>query len=245
MSSHLDTIVELQRCLDDLETAERQIAGVPEWMETLHEEHSERLAEIESFEQAAEEASAARRKAEHASAEAEARLKKFQEQVSAVRTQREYAAVLQEIDTVKTEIKELEDRALEELERYDEAQEKLAEKREAFAELDSKYSQALAKWEEEKPAVEQQAETLRSRIAELKAQLPKNLLALFHRIRERHGGDAIAPVRSASGSSGDQLWHCTACNYRVRLQVVSQIRRGVLVQCDGCKRILSVDEPSG
>ena len=235
-------LVRLQKALDELRRAERQLAGVPDWMEELHGQHAARLQEIAAVEEAAEEATRNRRRAESAIQDAGEKLKHFQQQISLVRTQREYSALLTEIDTVKASIKSLEEQALAGMEGYDEAQARLAGERAAFTDLDGRYREALAKWEAERPAVEQQAETLRAEVRQLRDELPKNVLALFERVHERRQGDAVASLRK-SGTGGGQIWHCSACNYRVRLQVVADIRgRGSLVQCEGCRRFLHVDE---
>lgn len=239
---HLRILRRLQQALDDLARAERQLAGVPDWMEELHAQHAARLAEIAAVETAADEAARNRRKAEAAIQDAAEKLKHFQQQVSLVRTQREYSALLTEIDTVKSSIKALEEQALAGMEGYEEAQRRLGEERTAFADLDGRYNEALQRWRDERPAVEQQAESLRAEVKQLRAELPKGVLVMFDRVYERRRGDAVAPLRK-SGSGGGQIWHCAACNYRVRLQVVSDIRgRGSLVQCDGCRRFLYVDE---
>lgn len=242
MTHPLRSIVRLQRALDELRRAERQLAGVPEWMEDLHGQHAARLAEIAAVQEGAEEAARDRRRAEAAIQDATEKLRHFQQQISLVRTQREYSALLTEIDTVKASIKALEEQALSGIEGYEEAQRRLEEERSAFAELDNRYREALAQWEAERPAVEQQAESLRAEVKQLRADVPRNVLALFDRVHERRGGDAVAPLRR-SATGGGQIWHCAACNYRVRLQVVTDIRsRGSLVQCEGCRRFLFVEE---
>jgi uncharacterized protein len=238
MSQQLQTVVRLQRTLDDLRHAETLLEGVPDWMQELHAEHSARWADIEALKEAAEEASRVRRKAETESADAEARLERFQQQISLVRSQREYSALLHEIDLVKGQIRELEDRALAALEEFDRAQKALEEQRGGFQELDDRYREAMQRWEQEKPAVAQQAETLRSEVRSLRQQLPPVVVTLFDRILSRRLGEAVAPLRRTGGS----MWACAACNYWIRLQVVTDIRRGALVQCEGCKRILYVDE---
>ena len=40
MSHDLESIIELQTARDELRSAERQLEGVPDWMEELHAEHS-------------------------------------------------------------------------------------------------------------------------------------------------------------------------------------------------------------
>ena len=241
-TTHLGTVVRLQSALDALRRAEKQLSGVPEWMEELHGQHSARLAEIAAVGEAAESAAHDRRRAEAAIQDASEKLKHYQQQISLVRTQREYSALLQEIDTVKGSIKGLEEQALAGMEGYEQAQKKLTEERAAFADLDARYQQALAQWQSERPGVEQQAETLRAEVNQLRAELPRPVLTNFERVYERRNGDAVAPLKKSTAPGGP-IYHCGGCNYRVRLQVVGEIRtKGALVQCDSCKRILYLEE---
>jgi uncharacterized protein len=244
-TSHLRTVVRLQAALDALRRAERQLSGVPEWMEELHGQHSARLQEIAAVGEAAEAATHDRRRAEAAIQDATEKLKHYQQQISMVRTQREYSALLTEIDTVKGSIKGLEEQALAGMEGYEQAQQKLTAERAAFADLDTRYQEALQRWQSERPAVEQQAETLRAEVAQLRAELPRGLLTNFERVYERRNGDAVAPLRKGAGA-GAAIYHCGGCNYRVRLQVVGEIKnRGSLVQCDGCRRFLYLPDEAG
>jgi predicted nucleic acid-binding Zn-ribbon protein len=248
MNPHLETIVELQSNLTHLKEAEQRLHGIPDWMRELHDEHAARKGEIDSLQQAAEEAARERRTAEAATQDAQEKLKKYQQQINRVSTQREYGALLQEIDTVKSQISTSEEQALSALDRHDKTEKELADKREAFRELDGRYAAELSRWETEKPAIAQRAAELRAHIAELRGRLPRNVASLFDRIQERHPTSALAAVRPIERPGGKQReWHCSACNYRVRPQVVVEIRNtGNLVQCDSCKRILYIEpEPQG
>jgi predicted nucleic acid-binding Zn-ribbon protein len=244
MTPQLTTIVELQRALDQLQDAERRINEVPEWMRELHEQHGLRSAEILASETAAEEAGRERVAADEAIQEAQEKLKRYQQQINRVTNQREYGALLHEIDTVKREITSLEEQGLAAIERIETANQALAELRESFREIDQQYAAEAAKWEREKPGVAREAAEIRKRIVDLRGQLPKGVLALFERIRERYAGAGITEVLKFERIGSSQFeWHCSACNFRVRPQIVVEIRtQGTLVQCDSCKRILVVAE---
>jgi uncharacterized protein len=247
MTQHLETIVELEQALDELEEADQRLHGIPDWMRELHDEHAGRRAEIEALEQSAEAAARERRTAEGAIQDAQERLKKFQQQINRVSTQREYGALLQEIDTAKAAIAGAEERALSLMERIEQMQRDLASQRESFRGLDERYAAEQARWEGEKPAIARQADELRGRIAALKERLPRGTLSQFERIRDRHPDGALAPVRlleRPGKGQGQREWHCGACSYRVRPQAVVEIRNsGSLVQCESCKRILYFAEP--
>jgi predicted nucleic acid-binding Zn-ribbon protein len=242
MTGPLESIIALQEALDELKSAESQLAGIPEWMEELHAEHSVAKAEIDELEAVVEQARSERREAERVVADSQEKLKHFQEQVSKVRNQREYGALLQEIDQVKDLIRRSEEEGLAALERQEEAQQPLAERREAFGDLGGRYEEALEKWESEKPAVAQRAEELRGSIAALREGVQPAMLMRFDRIRERYDGQAMAEIKGLERGRMPKIWHCAACNYRVRPHVVMQvISEGSIVLCDGCKRILYVE----
>ena len=243
MTGPLDRITALQKALDELHSAEAQLAGIPDWMEELHAEHSVSKGEIDELEEVVEEARRERQQAETVVADSQEKLKHFQEQVSMVRNQREYGALLQEIDQVKDLIRRSEEEGLAALERQEEAQQPLVDKREAFSGLDGRYTEALEQWETEKPAVAERAEQLKVVIEQLREEVPSNMLLRFDRIRERYGGRAMAEVKGLERGRMPKIWHCAACNYRVRPHVVMQIlNEGSIVLCDSCKRILHFAE---
>jgi predicted nucleic acid-binding Zn-ribbon protein len=244
MNPNLETVVELQQAIIQLREAEQRLHGIPDWMRELHEEHAVRKAEVDEIEQTVEDAARERRTAEAEVADAQEKLKKYQQQINKVSTQREYGALLQEIDTVKSQISGFEEQAFSSLERHDQKQKELAEKRDGFRDLADRYAAEQARWDSEKPAIAQQATKLRERIAILRGKLSRGVLAQFERILERNPAGALAPVWLIEGPrKGPREWHCGACNYRVRPQVVVEIRNGEnLVQCDSCKRILYVEE---
>ncbi|HEV8577969.1 MAG TPA: C4-type zinc ribbon domain-containing protein [Thermoanaerobaculia bacterium] len=244
MNQNLQNILELQAALTRLREAEARLSGIPDWMRELHQEHETRKAEIAALEETAEEATRQRRAAEAAVQDAQEKLKKYQQQINRVSTQREYGALLQEIDTVKGQISSQEDQAFSSLEHHEQAQKELAALRESFRDVEERYAVELARWESEKPEISRQADDLRGRIADLKQRLPRSLVSQFERILDRYPSGAIAPVRPIERPGrGQREWHCAACNYRVRPQAVVEIRNGgSLVQCDACKRILYLEE---
>jgi uncharacterized protein len=246
MNPNLDTVVELQQAILRLRDAERRLHGIPDWMRELHDEHAARQAEIDELQETVAETARARRTAESAVSDAQEKLRKYQQQINRVSTQREYGALLHEIDSAKLEIAGHEEQAFSSLELHDQKQEELEQKRSGFRELAARYDAELARWESEKPAIAQQAAALREQIEELRRRLPRPVLAQFERILERNPSGALAPVRLIERPGrGPREWHCGVCNYRVRPQVVVEIRNGEgLVQCDSCKRILHLaDEP--
>lgn len=250
MSGTLATVVRLHQATSLLRAAEARLADVPEWMRELHAEHEERREEIDALEAEAQEAGRVKRTADTEATDGEALLKRYQEQIGSVRTQREYSALLQEIDTAKEQIRQAAESSSAAAEQETEATQRLEEAREGFTELAARYEEALAKWEEEKPAAKKESERLRAEIETLRESLPQQALSVYDRVEERYGNSPLATVRSVERPRGPAIYSCSACNYRVRPQAVVTLQRlaaeesqsGELVLCDGCRRILYFDE---
>ncbi len=244
MPGPLESIVALHLTNVQLNNAKQRLHGIPDWMRELHEEHSGHREKIAEIEDTIEAAGRERRAAEGEVEEAREKQRRYQQQINEVSTQREYGALLQEIDTVKEQINQGEERALACMEQVETLTRELESEREAFQEVDERYSVEQEKWEAEKPGVAQEVAELERKVEGLRERLPRRIVALFDRLDERLGGAPLAMVRSAERpGKGPAEWHCGACNYRVRPQVVVQIRNeGTLVQCDSCKRILYMEE---
>lgn len=246
MPEQLSTIVELQQALDELKAAEELLGGIPDWMQELHEEHSQQKAVIDGLAAEVEEASQANRLAETEISDLREKAKHFQEQIALVRNQREYGALLQEIDGAKEQISTYEEQALTALETQEEATGRLSEEQESFKDLDTRYATELEKWEAQKPDVSKKAEELRSRIEVLRERVPQQTLAHFERVLSHRDGQGLAAVLEVDRGKGPKIWHCGACNYRVRPQAVVAIQSlGNIETCDSCKRILYLPEDAG
>lgn len=239
MSRLLETVVELQESQRELRTARELADTGPDTLQELAAEHGARAGEIAALEAQREDADRRRRTAEATVQDAQSKLEHFQSQIGRVTTQREYGALLHEIDTVKAKIHEAEDEGLAALEESDTASEKLAALRETFGELEGRYRSTLEEWEREKPVIERRIENLEGRIEVLRERLPKPVLHQFDRLYDRHQGEPLAPIANVDTGSGPAIRHCGKCNYRIRPQVVVQLQNeGSLIPCDSCQRIL-------
>ncbi len=243
MTDMISQLVRLSRTMQSLASASALLAGVPESMRALHDEFTSAKAELDALDASATQAALDRLQAEAAISDAQEKLKHFQQQVSKVRNQREYSALLTEIDNVKQQSKALEDAALAALTRAEEVARDLAERRAGFADLDARYKAELVNWESEKPKVAERAAAYKAEVAALEAGLPRPVLGHLRRIFERYKGDTLAVVRRVERPGAQAIWHCSSCNYQIRPQVAVEIRaRGTIVQCEGCNRYLRIDD---
>ncbi len=156
--------------------------------------------------------------------------KKFMESLMQVKNQREYAAVLKEIDAVKAQIGAHEEailKGMEEIERLK-------------VDLDARSShieQERAKVADERARVEETARAAGERIAEaereraaLEAELPQELTETVRRVEESRGGVFLAKAEKEL---------CQSCFVRIRPQVFQEIRLASRIHnCRQCRRFL-------
>ena len=244
MTDALAQLVRLTTAMQLLAADTALLAGVPDDMRALHEEFTRERAAVEGLAADADTAALDRRKAEGAIADAQEKLKHFQQQVSRVRNQREYGALLTEIDNAKQSSRVLEEAALAALERADELSKELETRRAAFTELEARYAAELAKWEAEKPRVAERAAARRAEVEALQQGLPRPILGHLQRIFDRYRGEVLTNLRRVERTGAVAIWHCSSCNYQIRPQVAVEIRtKGAIVQCEGCKRFLRIEDP--
>ena len=79
------------------------------------------------------------------------------------------------------------------------------------------------------------AAAINQRAANIESTLPDRLAREFHRIFKQRQGMAIARVVADS---------CSGCRTRVRPAVMQQLKRGDLVHCEGCSRMLYLETPT-
>ncbi len=156
--------------------------------------------------------------------------KKFMDDLMQVQNQREYAALLKEIDTVKAKISEHEDRVLANLDELEKLREDLTSR--------------AAHIEEERKVVAAEIATVESDVAEaerviarataererIEADLPGTLIGTVKRVEHSRQGVFVAEAESGT---------CQACFVRVRPQAFQEIKLGArLHACGSCRRFL-------
>jgi predicted nucleic acid-binding Zn-ribbon protein len=246
MSDLLRRLIDYHHVARELASTRALLAGVPDDMRALHDEFTAARALLDALDAGALDARKRRIEAEGAISDAQERLKKFQQQVPKVRNQREYAALLTEIDTAKGEIRRLEEEALAAIEAADQAVTELEERKVAFADLEARYAAGLAEWEAKKPDVARRAAELEASAGDLQSGLAKGVVAQYERIADKYRGAALSALRKADGPAKANVWFCSTCNFEVRPQIAVEIRmRGTIVHCEGCLRFLLAPEDAG
>ncbi len=157
--------------------------------------------------------------------------KKSQEKLRLIKTNKEYQSSLKEIEKLKTNNSQIEDKMLECLDSMDEAEKVIAAKKDEYLQISEQLNN-------EKKIIDREAEEGKKKLVELNANWKKvsgivepELLKKYIIIREQQArGIAIVPAKDAV---------CRGCNVNLPPQMYNELQRcDSLRLCPNCQRII-------
>ena len=166
--------------------------------------------------------------------DAQVKRQKSEARLYEVKTNKEYSAVLVEIEEIKQEKAKIEEEVLSLME----MQERLAmEIRDAEASLKTGESQGReeeAQIRQRLAAVEAELQGLKGERESLSRDLPKDLLADYEKLLRPRGGLAVARVLPVDGGS-----ICGGCRMTLTPQCLQEVKQqSALLNCESCGRFL-------
>jgi predicted nucleic acid-binding Zn-ribbon protein len=155
---------------------------------------------------------------------------KLERQLLDVKTNKEYQAMLHEIELLKNKRSDRETIVLEQFEKEESlvAQTKQSEQR--IAEEERKLKAGEAELEREAATLDQSIHSIKVDRDLVRPNVPKALLARYDRLAGTRDGIAVAEVRKGA---------CSACFKSLTPQTMQEARRtDVVLHCESCGRIL-------
>lgn len=231
MDGNLQTLINLQAIDTRIAGLEADAARLPREIAAIH-------AAVEDAKKNAEQAKArldAARKDQRAKEKdlevVQAKRSKNEARLYEVKTNKEYSAVLIEIEEIKQEKARMEEEVLVLME----AQERLTgDIREADARFKQRESEGRgqeATLKEQLRGIETDLAGVRTERRELAGKLPANILADYDRILRARAGLALVPVTKPN--------FCGACRMTITPQRLQELRaQSSLIPCESCGRYL-------
>jgi uncharacterized protein len=231
MLPDLERLIQLQRLETIIADAKAAITLHPQRLAVLDERLNEAKQAVESVKEGLKKNHDRRRELEKDVALYQGRLTKFKDQLSAVKTNREYQAMQHEIATAQSDLGSVEEKVLEQMLAADDLN-AAAKKAEAALAAQSKEIEAEKKaHSQELTATEASLKKSTEARAALVKDLEPRLMALFEQVARVRKGVAIC------SATRDGL--CSVCHVRLRPSVFQQVRHNdSIVQCDSCQRVL-------
>ena len=230
MSSELKSLIHLQEYDSKIASLEAEANRLPKRIEAIQASLAEARAAVEAVKIKVDTTRKNLRAKEKDLEVVAAKRSKADAHLWGVKTNKEYSAVLVEIEDIKQE----KARTEEEILALMETQERLAaEIHEAETRLKTREDQGRhdeAVVRQQLAAVEAELTGVRGERATLAREITPAVLGDYERILKARGGLAIVPVTTT--------FVCGGCRVTIRPQAIQELRSATLMRCESCGRYL-------
>jgi predicted nucleic acid-binding Zn-ribbon protein len=228
-------LIGLQEIMSQARTAEEEKRKVPLEVADLKALFEEREAKFLSAQQEFEQLKKDRREKEREIEEERDKVERAKAKLMSIKTNKEYYAMLKEIEGTKRANTAREDELLAILGRYEESEKRLAEFKEEVDEVSGKYRERMVDVEAKMSGFDKDIAQLAAKKADVAGRIDKGLARRFEMIFDRRDGIAIVPARNQS---------CTGCHMNLSPQLFNLLQRDDRIHtCPNCNRILYYEAP--
>lgn len=233
MREKLQELVRLQEIDKSIASLLKEKEVLPAELQRFEEELKNEESTIKAEEETKFNLIKERRQKEREAEEKNTQRKKLQGQLYQVKTNKEYAALMQELNNLKLEIDKTEEETLILMEKIDEVERALTCEQK---ELDKRRKEWEAVWksnaEKEAKLTEKLNDWEKTR-SKKTSSISVELLHEYERIRRGRNGMALAAVKNNA---------CQGCFMELPPQVISEMRLGQrLIFCENCNRLLYLE----
>lgn len=230
MQSDLEMLLKLQVIDYDLGELERSKEYLPDMMENLRREIEETETLYRNTEKELAESKVLQKSLELDLATKQTELKKLQEQMMAIKTNKEYDALISQIDSVKAVINEKETQLIEVIEKIEKMESDIKDFEKRASETKKRNDKELSSLQEKMDSVGTKIQIKESERNNITIRVPKRTISIYERVRKGRGGSVVVAVKKRA---------CGACYKGLPPHLVQELKRGdQIITCDNCGRML-------
>jgi hypothetical protein len=230
VSPELSQLIELQELDLQIQRVSDRLSRIPEERDRTETEFKQQAAEFLDLKSKHERTLEDRKQLEAELVTTQQNHEKFEHDKTRVRNEKEYTAVLREIDATRKHMSALETDILKRMEELENLDAELSARAPDVERMRADVDVSLSALDREHEEASSQLSDFYERRKKLASQMPRHLFSTYDRMSRLRRGQALAEVRNGV---------CVACRVRVRPKVFSDVRKGdQLITCENCGRIL-------
>jgi len=234
MNPQLKSLIELQAIDSQIGELERGKAAIPKQIESGKAGVKEKQNQLTEAESSLAQLQKERKDLEIDVMEENDHAAKTKTKLSSVKTNKEYSAILVEVDAVKEKILTLEDRELELMEILERKERELLPLKANCKEEEEKFNEYKLKKEAESERTEKELEVIRPRRSQAADNLDVKLLEHYTKVFNARGGVVVVPIHGNI---------CQGCLQPILPHQVLDVKSGeTIIYCEQCSRILYWEE---
>jgi predicted nucleic acid-binding Zn-ribbon protein len=230
LKEQLSLLIELQKAESEINKINIKCKNLPEEIAKLEEAFRVFEAGLEEDRKKFEDTQKAHREGEEKLKKGQEALKKGKERLNDVKTNKEYQAVLKEIEAFEKKNSETEDQIISLLEAVDKAKAEFKIKEKEMASYKQRYGETKKNMEAELHSLDDALETCRQKSGKLRGKISAELLKKYEAIKSLHNTLAVVAV-----------WKevCEGCYMNLPPQLYIELQRSTeLHMCPNCNRII-------
>ncbi len=230
MNSQLDILINLQELDSKMLNLEDRIHQIPEEISELDQTLDDKRKSVEELDSLVNEGNKQRVLLEGDVESFKDKLSKYKTQLMEVKTNKEYQAMLHEIENTNQEIRTIEDQILEQMMKVEESEQQLGEAKQKLSTQESLLSKKRDELESSGLKIQGNIDQLKDEKDQLEKQIQDELLQQYKKIALARNQIALAEAKNQS---------CQACHVRLRPQLFNEIKTNQkIITCESCNRIL-------
>ncbi len=234
IKTQLQKLTELQALDTKIFVFEKEKIEKPEELAKLEEQFANKKQQAEEIKKEIDNLLVKRKDKELGLSSKEESIKKFQNQLYSLKSNKEYSAMLKEIDSVKADKSVIEDELLEIFDMVDIKKDQFSKEQERLKLEEQKLANDKKRINDAIKEIESQLGTLLSKRKQLTVEIDPKILAEYERVLSNRSGLAIVSVKNDT---------CQGCFMNVRAQVINEIKMyDRIIFCQMCSRILYLAE---
>ncbi|MFA6600462.1 MAG: C4-type zinc ribbon domain-containing protein [Candidatus Omnitrophota bacterium] len=218
----------------DIYQAGQRLAAIPEERAKIKRELDAEKDRLNELEGALRKLQLTQKDKEGLLASKEANVRKFDGQLGAVKTNKEYSALQQEIASLKADNSLLEEEIIKVFDEVEAAEEEVKKERERLKQIEKEYAAKESELAQSEKSVAAHIDEQKAKLAEAKSQVDREVRERYELIVEKKQGWALVKVTGEN---------CAACRLQLRPQVINELRGyETIVICENCSRILYYED---
>jgi predicted nucleic acid-binding Zn-ribbon protein len=234
MPSDLELLLKLQIIDYDLGELERSKEYLPDMMGNLQNEIEETMSKLDASNSEYETKRVFAKALELEIASKEAELQKYQQQMMSIKTNKEYDALVSQIDSIKQQISSNETEFLTTEERVAELKKEISEQNEKSDKAKEINSKQLSILQNKIDSIGDTMATKEGEREKISKDIPRSTRSLYERVRKGKGGTAVVMVKKRA---------CGSCYKALTPRKVQEVKKGDRIHtCENCGRLLFWDE---
>jgi uncharacterized protein len=231
VDGQLQTLINLQAIDTRIAALEADAARLPKEIAAIHAAVEEAKKHVDQTKTRLDAARKDQRAKEKDLEVVQAKRSKNEARLYEVKTNKEYSAVLTEIEEIKQEKARMEEEVLVLMEAQERLTGEIREAETRFKQREGEGRGQEATLKEQLRGIETELAAVRTERKELAAQLPAPILADYDRILRARAGLALVPVAKPN--------FCGACRMTITPQRLQELRaQSSLIPCESCGRYL-------